>query len=119
MGKNSFDYKYTCPDIDKQIDCFKSSLSDRLDEIIEELNPMFYNTSYKIDYRRDLEELLYNDAEQCFEGVRKTNEDMRKEAEHQIDNLTDELEEQRGLVSYWESEAEKKDREIEQLKSEI
>ena len=43
--------------------------------------------------------MLYEDLEGCFEAVRKTNEDMRSEAEKQIeaveeikDELSDELE---------------------------
>lgn len=115
----SFDYKHTCPDIDKEISNFKQSLSDNLLDLISELNPMFYNTHGGREYRESWESTIYDSAEDCFESVRKTNEDMRKEAEHQIENLVEELEESERLKNHWESEAEEKDRKIEDLEEEI
>ena len=109
MGKRSFDYKHTCPEIDSQIKSFKESLSNHLDDLISELNPMFAETDKEKEYRDGWVESIYDSAEQCFEGVRKTNEDMRKEAEYQIENLMEELEEAKRLASYWESEAEEKE----------
>ena len=119
MAKRSFDYRHTCPDIDLQIRYFKENLSNHLDDLIEELNPMYAGTDKKWEYRESWESIIYDSAENCFEGVRKTNEDMRKEAEYQIENLIDELEEAQRLVKYWESEAEDKDREIESLRDEL
>jgi hypothetical protein len=115
----SFDYRYTCPEIDKEIDNFKESLSDHLIDLISELNPMFAETNKEQKYREDWVKIIYDSVEGCFEGVRRANEDMRKEAESQIENLTEELEEAKKLAIYWESEADEKDREILDLKNEM
>jgi polyhydroxyalkanoate synthesis regulator phasin len=119
MAKRSFDYKHTCPDIDLQIRYFKENLSDNLIDLISELNPMFAGTDKEKEYRDSWVNIIYDSAENCFEGVRKTNEDMRKEAEYQIENLIEELEEARRLASHWESEAEEKDRKIDELEEEL
>lgn len=118
MGK-SFDYKYTCPEIDKQITMFKDSLSDNLLDLISELNPMFADTDKEQDYREAWVDTIYSIAEECFEGVRKTNEDMRKEAEYQIEHIAEERDEYERLKNHWESESEEKDKQIEDLKEEI
>tara|TARA_R110000782_G_scaffold261523_1_gene353219 strand:- start:437 stop:856 length:420 start_codon:yes stop_codon:yes gene_type:complete len=105
MKNNTFDYKHTCPDIDKEIRNFQTYLSNRLDEIIEELSPMFADTNKKVDYRNNWESIIYDDSEPCFEGVRKTNEDMRAAAEYQIESLTDSLSEAEYTANHWEAEA--------------
>ena len=119
MAKRSFDYKHTCPDIDLQIRYFKEVLSDKLVDLISELNPMFAETNKEREYREGWVESIYDSAENCFEKVRETNQDMRKEAEYQIENLIEELEEARRLTNYWESEAEEKDRRISDLEEEV
>jgi len=119
MAKRSFDYKHTCPDIDLQIRYFKEVLSDKLVDLISELNPMFAETNKEREYREGWVESIYDSAENCFEKVRETNQDMRKEAEYQIENLIEELEEARRLANYWESEAEEKDRRISDLEEEV
>ena len=115
----SFDYRYTCPEIDKEINSFKESLSDHLIDLISELNPMFAETDKEKKYREDRVRVIYDSAENCFEGVRRANEDMRKEAERQVQELIEEFEEAKRLAIYWESEVDEKDREIESLKDEI
>jgi molecular chaperone DnaK (HSP70) len=119
MARKSFDYRHTCPDIDLQIKNFKETLSDNLIDLISELNPMFAGTDKEKEYRDSWVNIIYDSAENCFEGVRKTNEDMRKEAKYQIENLIDELEEAQRLASYWESEAEEKDKKISDLEEEV
>ena len=118
MGK-SFDYKHTCLEIDKQITMFKGSLSENLIDLISELNPMFADTEKEQDYREAWVDTIYSIAEECFEGVRKTNEDMRKEAEYQIEHVAEERDEYKRLSEFWEDEAREKDKQIEDLKEEI
>ena len=118
MGK-SFDYKYTCSEIDKQITMLKDSLSDNLMDLISELNPMFADTEKEQDYREAWVDTIYSIAEECFEGVRKTNEDMRKEAEYQIEHVAEERDEYERLYEFWQDDAEEKDKQIEDLKEEI
>jgi len=119
MSRKNFDYGYTCPDIDKEISNFESTLNDNLIDLISELNPMFSETNKEREYREGWAESIYDSAENCFEKVRETNQDMRKEAEYQIENLIEELEEARRLANYWESEAEEKDRRISDLEEEV
>lgn len=118
MSKN-FNYGWTCPDIDKQIDIFKSSLSDRLDKLIEELSPKFAETSNSTQYREDWLETIYEDAENCFEKVRSCNSDIRNAAEKQIQELEDELEEERRLRNHFETEAEDLQRKLTKNEEEL
>jgi polyhydroxyalkanoate synthesis regulator phasin len=80
---------------------------------------MFAETNKEREYREGWVESIYDSAENCFEKVRETNQDMRKEAEYQIENLIEELEEARRLANHWESEAEEKGRKIESLEEEL
>lgn len=86
----SFDYSYTCPQIDSQIDKVKKGIFDYL-----------YDIAY--DYRPDLDEkgrevwaeaqtdILYRDMEGYFETVRNLNDEMRREANTQIETLEDKV----------------------------
>ena len=106
---SNFDYGYTCPDINKEISNFKSALSDRLDEIIEELCPIITATDTGRIWRTNWEQTIYNDAESCFENVRDCNSNIRDEAERQINAVADERDEYRKLYE----EAEDRIRELE------
>lgn len=118
MGKH-FDYHWTCPEIDKNIKSFQSNLSDILDDIIKELNPLFYTTSESVDFLKMYENSIYDSAETYFENVRDCNSTMRDEVENVIGDIIEERDEYKRLSELWESEAEQKDREIEDLKEEI
>lgn len=118
MSKN-FNYGWTCPDIDKQIDIFKSDLSNRLDELIGELSPKFAETSTFIQYREDWLKTIYGDAENCFEEVRTCNSDIRDAAEKQIQDLIDELEEEKRLRQHYETEAEDLQRKLDRSESDL
>lgn len=93
MGEH-FDYRYTCPDIDKQISNFKEKMSDYVDEIIDDFSPMFAKTSESINYREDCLSEIYDFTEDIFEKTRQTNSDMRKEAESQLTQMKEEFTEE-------------------------
>lgn len=95
-----FNYSHTCPDIDREIARAKENIEYFLNATVEELCPMFASVEdEKNEWVAENTKMLYEDLEGCFEAVRKTNEDMRSEAEKQIeaveefkDELNDELE---------------------------
>lgn len=93
----SFNYGYTCPDINKEIKNFEESLESRLDEIFDELCPLFSGTNEAIKWRENWKTIIYNDAEPCFESVRDCNSNIRDEAEKQIDAVAEERDEYRKL----------------------
>lgn len=90
---SNFDYSWTCPDINKEIENFREVVSDKLDDLISELNPMFYSFSAeKIKYRNTWEEDIYKSIESCIENIRDTNTKIRDEADRQIENAIYEAE---------------------------
>src|SRR5690606_29284319 len=119
MGRTTFDYKHTCPQIDKFIDQFQAELSNHLDDLIIQICPILQGTSQLREIREDFETAIYNSAEPCFEGVRETNQEMRKEAEYQIEDLIDEVEEHKKSSEYFERELDDAKDTIEDLKEQI
>ena len=86
------DYMHTCPDIDNAIKTYKDSIVDTLESVIGELNP--YLDLENSEVKRVISEhkdSLYNYFEDAFEDVRSTNEDIRREADIQIDKANDDL----------------------------
>lgn len=86
----SFDYPWTCPDIDRQISSIKEELICILDDAYQDACPLLESGQ-----RRGLAEkegsLAYDRIEDYIEEIRATNEKMRKAAEKQIEALTDEI----------------------------
>ena len=117
--RRDFYYSWTCPEIDKNIQSFRETISDHLDDLINELSPLFYNTPAKVEYRKDWENLIYNSTEDLFENVRKCNSDMRDEAERVVGELIEERDEYKRLSELWERDSEEKDDIIEELKQQI
>lgn len=96
----SFDYGQTCPDIDKSISEFQSIIVEKLKDLVEEIENEEDIEDLVVNYSTD----IYEEFEQNFEAVRKTNDDMRKEAEIQISNLKEEVEDLKNKVSSLEYE---------------
>jgi len=85
-----FKYPHTCPDIDRQISEAKSVLKDYFRDLISDICPVLG--------AKELDEIVekytkytYEDLEDIFEKVRSTNEDMREEANRQIESLEDDV----------------------------
>ena len=117
--RRDFYYSWTCPEIDKNIQIFRETISDHLDDLINELSPLFYNTPAKVEYRKDWENLIYNSTENIFENVRKCNSDMRDEADRVVKELMEERDEYKRLSEEWNRESDEKDDIIEELKQQI
>lgn len=101
------DFSHTCPKIDKAISSAKDTIQAYLKDYIIELSP--YVSEDKADeLSTDWAEQIYNEISDCFELVRETNEDMRKQADSQIDNLE-------GEVSELKSEIDDLSRQLDEL----
>lgn len=97
--KNNFDYPHTCPKIDKQIKDFEVIVESD----IADIETTMYN--------------LLDKAKEAFEAVRETNEDMRKAANYQIDDLMREIEELKIQVSDLVWKNDRLNEEIERLEN--
>ena len=98
-----FDYKWTCPQIDKNIQTAKNEIDSFLDSFLEDALPLL-----PLNIRRDIVEQktseLYGLLEPIFEETRDTNEDMRNEASKQIDMLEEELQDAKEEIIRLENE---------------
>ena len=84
----SLDFSYTCPKIDKEIDRVKSTIEYHLEYYIKQLCPlMSLDTVYEL--RKNWTKEIYDNIESAIETVRETNQDMRNQAEKQINQLND------------------------------
>jgi chromosome segregation ATPase len=102
MGRrNSFDFAHTCPKIDKAIDSCKDRIESYLTDYINELSPMIPDAEVE-RIAKEWSKQMYDDISDCFESVRQTNEEMRDEANRQIANLEDELENAKDEVKHLE-----------------
>lgn len=113
------DFGHTCPDIDKEIDYLKGCFFSAIEGLLEQYNGVDLSTQDIKDIANDYKNDLYSDAEQCFEGVRKTNEEMRSVAGYKIDELEREIEDLKGEVEDLTNSLLIKDDEIEALNSEL
>lgn len=90
MRRVSFDYANTCPKIDAAIASARQEIYERLRGLIEEICPVLPQELIN-KLADEHSELVYDDLEGIFEGVRATNEEMRREAELQIQDLKEEI----------------------------
>ena len=94
-----FDFPYTCPKIDKNIDEFKDQLFQHIDSILSDLNEPLYNQLYQSkqleSYINNYVNNIYDDVKDIFETVRTSNNDIRDAAECQLStkqNIINDLE---------------------------
>ncbi|HSE99741.1 MAG TPA: hypothetical protein VLA48_02505 [Nitrososphaeraceae archaeon] len=118
MSKN-FYYPHTCPKIDKNIKNFQNDLEKNLTDLVEELNPMFFNTLDGYKFIETWNTIIYELAEPCFEDTRQSNSDMRDAVQSTIDDIIEERDEYKRLTELWESEADEKDNQIRDLEDRI
>ena len=93
----AFNFPYTCPDIDDNLEQFKEYISDNLVDLVDELCPLFDGAS-KDDLIKQYTSTIYSDLETKFEEVRQTNSELRDEAESQIDALIEEISELKNKI---------------------
>jgi chromosome segregation ATPase len=115
----SFDYHYTCPAINESIAVTKDTIHDKLDDLLSESNPLLEAGNVKERFIKEHVNYLYEALEHLFEGVRSTNEDMRKAAESQIDDLEFELSESKELVSNLEFKVSELESQVEKLEDKV
>jgi predicted RNase H-like nuclease (RuvC/YqgF family) len=117
-----FIYKHTCPDIDKGLNQFRKDLESRLEDLINECCPLLDGRPL-IDLIERHVDAIHSDFSVNFENVRETNEDMREEAESQINNLeieiTDIKEESESQINDLETKIKDLEAEVYMLESEI
>lgn len=114
----SFDYGFTCPEIDKNIRSFKDDLGYHLQSIFNDHTEG--KTDTEIDHlAQDYARHIYSDAENIFENVRETNEGMRQEAERQIEDLNGEIENLKNEIENLENKIENLENENENLEIRI
>jgi hypothetical protein len=63
MGfNNGFDFRYTCPDINKSIDALKSDIESHIDNMIDILCPILGTTERNTLIKEYVEEFYSSDA---------------------------------------------------------
>ena len=105
--RNSFDFAHTCPKIDKAIDSCKDTIESYLTDYISEICPMMPDESVS-KIAEEWSKQIYDAISDCFESVRRTNEEMRGEANRQISSLEDELENAKDEIKNLKNQLEKK-----------
>lgn len=99
----SLDFNYTCTAIDNSIKEYIDNIKSNLDNMLNEGCSMLDGEDRE-NFINTYANYIYEDFENSFETVRKTNEDMRKQADEQIDNLEKELKESNYMINELESE---------------
>lgn len=103
MRSVGFDYPNTCPKIDKGIEAAQDTIRRFLENLLEEACPLLPSSRLS-ELAEENAKSLYMDLEDAFETVRKTNEDMRGEADRQISDLQSELADAEAEIKRWESQ---------------
>lgn len=97
------DFSHTCPKIDKAIAGAKNTIIDYLKDFITDLCPYMPNEKVN-ELSEDWGTDLYDRISDAFEATRETNEDMRKQADYQIERLESEIEDLKSEIKELESQ---------------
>lgn len=100
---SGFDYRHTCPIIDKAIDSAKEEIESAIDNMLDEACPLFDGKA-KREYVIDQSNALYSSLEHLFESVRDSNVDMRDAADEQITELENKIAELEARIEELEKE---------------
>ena len=101
--KMGLDFSHTCPKIDKAISEAKDTIIDYLKDYITDLCP-YISDEKANELSKDLGTDLYDKISDGFEATRETNEDMRKQADYQIERLESEIEDLKSEIKELESQ---------------
>jgi chromosome segregation ATPase len=127
----SFDYMFTCGDIDKCLSSLRLDIKEELKDFAERIIENYKESleDPEVIVLEDLEyfiDRIYSGCEEACEDVRTTNQDMRNEAESQINTVVDEKEDLEDIINDLEieiedlkSEVKDRDEEVESLKIEL
>ena len=94
---SSLDFRYTCSEIDQAIESVKNDCRSTIDH---------HFPSRSEDEREEMLQVLIQDITPYFETIRSLNEQMRAQAEYQINNLTTNVEELECQIKELESNTE-------------
>lgn len=84
------DFEYTCKIINKELSNIKKILNDNIEMCIKQLLPTMEKC--KITELKDkLTSDLYDKIKPSIEHIRKTNQDIRKQSDFQIETLESEI----------------------------
>ena len=84
---STFNYPYTCPDINKNIEYIQGSIENFLQCLIDDYKDNGFNEDI---YVKQLSKDLYSDIEQYIEEIRSSNQSIRDAAEKQIQDIENE-----------------------------
>lgn len=99
-----FRYHYTCPDIDKNIRNFESSLESLLSDLFSDIcPPIFVNSDEACKIKKDYLKYIADEASMYFENVRTVNSDIRDAAEKVVKEGNDRIEELEYTIKELES----------------
>ena len=115
----SFNYRFTCPTIDKEIGIARDKIYSTIKNLLEEVNGQKLSEKRIEDITSDYELNLYCDFEDSFEKVRETNGDMRTEADRQIEECNEQLCELRDLIEDLRDQLKEKDLDVYRLDKRI
>lgn len=106
------DYHYTCSSIDGNITDFKSVIGDNLHDFLSDASPLVEGTQ-KTEIVNTWVSTIYGECENIFENVRKCNEDMRQQADRQIDELENRVDDLEDDLRTSQSRIEELERDLE------
>ncbi len=96
----SLDYGYTCSIIDDNEKDLKAEIESALINIINEFCPYVDETDKQVVMEiNNRTERLYDTISYLFENVRRTNEEMREQANRQISELENKIDEYKEDIS--------------------
>ena len=115
----SFNYRFTCLTIDKEIGIARDKIYSTIKYLLEKVNGQELSEERIKDITSEYELHLYCDVEDSFEKVRETNSDIRHQAELQIEECNNQVSELQDLVEDLRVELKEKDLDIHRLNNRI
>ena len=115
----SFNYRFTCLTIDKEIGIARDKIYSTIKYLLEKVNGQELSEERIKDITSEYELHLYCDFEDSFEKVRETNGDIRHQAELQIEECNNQVSELQDLVEDLRVELKEKDLDIHRLNNRI
>ena len=97
------DFPHTCPKIDRAISEAKDTIIDYLKDYITDLCP-YISDEKANELSKDWGTDLYDKISDRFEAIRETNDDMRRQADYQIDDLECEIDNLKSEIKELESQ---------------
>ena len=97
----SFEYPWTCPDIDRAISKIKSEIESRISDVLTDASPLL-EYAHRNKLASEYAESIYDDIEDHIEAIRTTNEKLRAAAEKQVDALEEQISSLQELLHCYE-----------------